>query len=189
MSNEDNLLSIAYRESGAAVMSYLVRFGFTDRFAPWGGRKDIIPHWHSISLNEDNPEWDEITASLGTFYTAAQFLCACYIAPKIANSDIGIVVDISDPSLSKARSLIEAINDDAPRSLEERKKLIDAEFYEVFEYTRNYLLQYWKLVDVLAQELLKQKKISEEDAVFIIESLIEERDKRKARRRLRIEGG
>jgi hypothetical protein len=189
MSNENYLSSIAYRESGAAVMSYRVRFGFTDRFAPWGGRKDIIHHWHSISWKDDNPEWDKITTSLGTLYTGAQFLCACYLAPKIANSDNGIVVDITDPDLSKARGLIEAVNDDAPKSFEDRKKLIDAEFYEVFEYTRNYLLQYWKLVDALAQELLKEKKISEQDAFFIIESLIEEKAKRKARRRLRIEGG
>jgi len=184
MNSKDNLRKIAYGESGAVVMSYLTWFGFTDDFVPGG--HPHMPSWEFISLFNGNPDWNEFDGSLQAVGDAAQYLCAHYISSHLAILKIpeNIGIDYSDPGLRLAEQLIESLLDDAPK---DRQKLIEDTFNRLFEDTKNYLSKYWNLVDALAHELIEKKKISQQDAFLIIEPLIEEADKRKARRRLRIE--
>jgi hypothetical protein len=171
----------AFREAGHAVMSYLIRKGFTEKYVPVD-RSLILPAFEQVAIEGDSAPWAKITFGLGSFVTVAQVLLAGYAAEKIKlaiheepDPDRSVLVFIARGLLG---GYLSEYNDDTPypehykRSLEWLK--------EILGYVEDRLQLYWESVEALAEALLHFKVLSEAQAFQIIEQKIPESAKIRA---------
>src|SRR5215216_5383424 len=77
----------AYRESGHAVMSFLISKGFTDKYIPVG-RDGILPEFKQVTIEAESTDWAETTTNLGSLMTVPQVLIAGHMAESIKYNSV-----------------------------------------------------------------------------------------------------
>ena len=97
----------AFREAGHAVMSFLIRKGYTDRFVPLD-RSLMLAPFQFIALESPSANWDELTYSLGSLITTAQVLSAGYLAECIQYQIVDPVFPPKDTAVQTALHLTSA---------------------------------------------------------------------------------
>jgi hypothetical protein len=172
----------AFREAGQAMMSFLIRKGYTDRFVPLD-RSLILAPFQFIALESPSTSWDELTYSLGSLITTAQVLSAGYLAERIQYQIVDLAFPPKDSAVQTALHLtsayVEEYGGDRMTMTERDTKALQL-FRELFDYVDERLHSYWICVDTLAKELLDMKVLSEENVFAIIEQSIPE-DKKLSR--------
>jgi hypothetical protein len=171
----------AYQEAGHAVMSYLIRKGFTDKYVPVD-RSLILPEFKQVTIEGESANWAETTFGLGSLVTVPQVLLAGYTAVRIKYN---VTEDISPEKstlIERAWDLlggyIEEYGTDNPA---ERDKQATKWLNEMYDYVEEKLRAHWVSVNALANALLQQKTLSEGEAFEIIEQDIPEDLKAKAK--------
>lgn len=172
----------AYREAGHAVMSYLIRKGFIEKYVPVD-RSLILPEFQQIAIEGESAPWAKTTFGLGSLVTVPQVLLGGYAAERIRyaiNEEVApnrsVLVDIAHELLG---GYLSEYNEGIPyRKLDKRswewvKELLD--------YVEERLRVYWGGVVALAEALLQDKVLTEAQAFQIIEQKIPEEAKKRAR--------
>jgi hypothetical protein len=157
----------AFREAGHAVMSCLIRKGYTDRFVPFD-RSLILAPFQPITLESTPTSWNELTGSLGSLITTAQVLSAGYLAERIQSQVADSAFPPQDSAVQTALHLVGAyIEHYGGDSMTITQRDIQALqlFRDLFDYVEERLHSFWTCVDILAKQLLDAKIVSEE-AVF-----------------------
>ncbi len=186
----------AYREAGHAVMSYLVRNGFTDKYVPLV-RSGILPAFEKVAIEGESANWAKRTPGLGSLITVPQVLLAGYLAEAIkygnheavsprtglkallaalipdnflgykAVTGSSLLVDMAHKLLGGYLSEYDYLYPDA-RSSEWLQ--------EMMAFVEETLRKYWVSVESLATALLQVKTLSEEQSFVIIRTHISDED-------------
>jgi hypothetical protein len=159
----------AWREAGHAVMSFLIRQGFTDKYVPLD-RSLILPAFKTVAIEGASADWAELTVSLGSLVTVAQVLLAGYVVQQI-KYNVDEELSPQDSTLvQRARHLLgaylEEYGDDNPSA---RDQHAAGWLAEIADYVKEQLLAHWVSVEALAQALLEFKVLSEDKVCEIIE--------------------
>lgn len=159
----------AYREAGHAVMSYLIRKGFTDKYVPIG-RSLILPAFEQVAIESESANWAEITHGLGSLVTVPQVLLAGYVALQI-KYNIHEEISLRDSPLVKRAwhllgAYLEEYGEDNPSARDERAT---EWLQEIAGYVEEKLRAHWVSVEALATALLEFKVLAEDKAFEIIE--------------------
>jgi ATP-dependent Zn protease len=174
---------LAYQEAGHAVMSYLIRKGFTEKYVPID-RSLILPTFKKVAINGESADWGEITFGLGSLITTAQVLLAGNASEQIK---FGTRNDMPAPeaaSVKRAEHLTAAyIEEYAGEGMgfSERDERTNELVHEMSKFVDEILRTHWASVEALATALLEHRSLSENQAFGIIERDIPEDAKGRAK--------
>ena len=168
---------IAYQQAGHAVMSYLIRNGFTDKFVPIS-RSDCLPGFEHVTIEGKTTDWTKITSNLGSLVTVSQVLLAGYVSETIKYELSPRKSKLVEEAQAWLGAYVEEYYTDNSK---EKQRYTTIFLMEVFAYVKENIQAHWACVDALANALLQQKTLSEEKAFGIIEEVIPEDLKRKAK--------
>jgi hypothetical protein len=162
----------AYREAGHAVMSYLIRGGFTDQHIPID-RSLILPPFKRVAIEGTSGDWGEITPGLGSLITAPQVLIAGVAVDQIQGRPVNLEMLRSSPQVEKAFDLLGSyIEEYGEENGRERDRQAWEWLGEMYVYVVEMLQIYWSCVEALAKALLEYKGLSEARAFEVIEKAI-----------------
>ena len=179
----DTLERRAYQEAGHAVMSYLIRQGFTDKFVPFD-RSLILPAFERVAIEGPSVDWGKITFGLGSLITASQVLLAGYAAERIKYDIRGDVLPQDLALVKRAEHLtaayIEEYAGDSVRAMKKRDRRATQMVRKMLNFVEKTLRTYWVSVEVLANALLQYRSVTEAEAFEIIARDIPETAKARA---------
>jgi len=171
----------AYRESGHAVMSFLISKGFTDKYIPVG-RDGILPEFKQVTIEAESTDWAETTTNLGSLMTVPQVLIAGHMAESIKYNSVEEIPPRKSKLIKEARNLIDGYIDEYATDDFIKKHSLTTKFLkDVYAYVEENLRTHWISVEALANALLQKRTLSEEEAFEIIERNIPEDLKGKAK--------
>ena len=179
----DSIERLAYREAGHAVMSYLIRKGFTEKYVPVD-RSLILPAFKEVALSGEGADWGEITSGLGSLITTAQVLLAGNASEQLKFSTSK---DTSAPEaalVKQAEHLTAAYIEEYAGEgigLSERDARTKELLQEISKFVDETLHIYWTSVEALATALLERTSLLEDEAFGIIERYIPEDAKARAK--------
>jgi ATP-dependent Zn protease len=177
----NSLENRAYQEAGHAVMSFLIRKGFTDKYIPIS-REDILPDFKQVTIEGKSADWATITSNLGSLMTVPQVLIAGHVAESIKYNFVKEISPRKSRLIKSARNLIEGyIQEYATDEFFKKRNLTTNYLKEVYAYVEENLRTHWTSVDTLANALLQHRTLSEEKAFEIIERDVPEELKVKAK--------
>jgi len=177
-----NPLGGAYREAGYAVLSYLIRHGFTTKYVPIG-RLDCLPPFEQVTIEGESPDWTKVTSNLCSLVTVPQVLLAGYVAETIKHDILEDISPRKSKLIEEAESWLGAYVDeyytgDFIKRRRDTKNLL----MKIFGYVKETIQTHWASVDTLANALVQQKTLSEEKAFELIERDIPDDFKMKAKK-------
>jgi hypothetical protein len=164
----------AYREAGHAVMSYLIREGYTDKFLPLD-RSLMLPAFSCVAIEGESADWSKLTFSLGSLITVSQVLLAGCLAERIkgATGDIQPPHDV--PLVKQASHLIGSYIEEYggdELSFTERDRQADEMLGEMLAYVNEIIHTYWDAVEALASALQENKRLTEAGAFEVIKEAL-----------------
>src|SRR6266545_4571794 len=146
----------AYREAGLAVMSYLIRNGFTNKYLPIG-RSDCLPPFEQVTIEGESLAWTKITPNLGSLVTVAQVLLAGYVAETIKYNILEDLSSRNSNLMKEARGWLNAyVEEYYTDDFIKKHRYTTSLLREVFAYVKENIQKYWASVDRLAIALLQQ---------------------------------
>jgi hypothetical protein len=171
----DTLEYSAYRESGHAVMSYLIRKGFTDKYVPID-QSLILPAFERVAIESESANWAQLTFGLGSLVAVSQVLLAGYAAQRI-RLNLHEAISLRHAPLIESAwhflgGYLEEYSETDPSVRDQRATEWLA---EMFTYVESTLRAHWVSVEALVAALLRFKSLSEAQAVEIIEKDIPEK--------------
>ena len=165
-------------------MSYLIRQGFVDRFVPVD-RSRILAGFEFVSIEKQRVDWARRTPGLGSLMTVPQVLLAGDLAVQLRfHPGKPLEANPDTPSGKKALHLIAAYIEEYggdQMSLTKRDEIAHKLYLDMHGHVVETMRIFWSSVAALADALAAEKTLSEARAFQIIEAVIPEERRARAR--------
>lgn len=170
----------AYNQAGHATISYLIRYGYAEKYLP-ANRSLMLPTFETISLTSDVTNWGQLTGTSTSLLTVPQVLVAGYIAEALQNGHPNPNLPQNHPEIVHAQQLIETyIQENMTLDTASRQAQAQQWLAEIFAIVTDLLTTYWDAVQNLATALLQQNTLSSRQVFETIEANISPEAKQNA---------